>query len=134
VEGLIGAGRQPCSRRRAQRASAPWRGAGRLCAVFAYGTNCVIDTQWAIIVDVEATLERRGRRNQAEVGKNPTMLWLGRKLKLASHQRKEAIQRRDRGYETLLEIARSYNVSYITICQLQYALDINRVRLDCPQV
>jgi hypothetical protein len=36
---------------------------------------------------------------------------LGRKPKLAEHQCKEAIRRRDKGEESLVEIGRSYNVS-----------------------
>ena len=43
---------------------------------------------------------------------------LGRPFKLTEHQRREAIQRRDRGDETLAEIARSYNVSAATISRL----------------
>jgi IS30 family transposase len=42
---------------------------------------------------------------------------LGRSFKLTSHQRSEAIRRRDRG-ETLTEIARSYNVHPSTISRL----------------
>ena len=37
---------------------------------------------------------------------------LGRRPKLTPHQMKEAITRRDRGEETLREIARSYNVGH----------------------
>ena len=43
---------------------------------------------------------------------------LGRPFKLTPHQQKEAIKRRDRGEETLAEIARSYNVSPATISRL----------------
>jgi DNA-binding MurR/RpiR family transcriptional regulator len=43
---------------------------------------------------------------------------MGRKPKLTPHQQKEAIKRRDRGDETLAEIARSYNVSPATISRL----------------
>ncbi len=43
---------------------------------------------------------------------------MGRKPKLTPHQVKEAIMRRDRGDETLREIARSYNVSHSTISRL----------------
>ena len=43
---------------------------------------------------------------------------LGRKPKLTPHQMKEAIRRRDRGDETLREIARNYNVSHSTISRL----------------
>jgi DNA invertase Pin-like site-specific DNA recombinase len=42
---------------------------------------------------------------------------LGRPFKLTSHQRSEAIRRRDRG-ETLTDIARSYNVHASTISRL----------------
>ena len=44
---------------------------------------------------------------------------MGRPPKLTPHQRREAIRRRDRGYETLADIARSYNVSPATISQLE---------------
>jgi DNA invertase Pin-like site-specific DNA recombinase len=43
---------------------------------------------------------------------------LGRKPKLTSHQRKEAIGRREAG-EVLTDIARSYNVSHSTISRLR---------------
>ena len=43
---------------------------------------------------------------------------LGRKFKLTAHQRKEALLRRDRG-ETLMDIARTYNVSHSTISRLR---------------
>ena len=42
----------------------------------------------------------------------------GRKPKLTKHQREEALARKRNG-ETLTEIARSYNVSHMTICRLQ---------------
>jgi hypothetical protein len=38
--------------------------------------------------------------------------------KLTPHQRREAVERRDRGEETLAEIGRSYNVSGATISRL----------------
>jgi len=41
----------------------------------------------------------------------------GRKLKLTKHQREEALARKRNG-ETLTEIARSYNVSHMTISRL----------------
>jgi DNA invertase Pin-like site-specific DNA recombinase len=44
---------------------------------------------------------------------------LGRKPKLTSHQRKEAIARREAG-EVLTDIARTYNVSHSTISRLGY--------------
>ena len=43
---------------------------------------------------------------------------LGRKPKLTPHQRREAIERRESGGETLAEIGRSYNVSGWTISRL----------------
>ncbi len=43
---------------------------------------------------------------------------LGRKPKLTPHQRREAIERREGGGETLAEIGRSYNVSGWTISRL----------------
>lgn len=43
---------------------------------------------------------------------------LGPKPKLTPHQQREAIKRRERGDETLREIARSYNVSHSTISRL----------------
>jgi DNA invertase Pin-like site-specific DNA recombinase len=45
---------------------------------------------------------------------------LGRKPKLTLHQRREALERRERG-EVLTEIARSYNVSHSTISRLKAA-------------
>jgi DNA invertase Pin-like site-specific DNA recombinase len=44
---------------------------------------------------------------------------MGPKPKLTPHQMKEAIQRRERGDETLREIARSYDVSHSTISRLE---------------
>jgi DNA invertase Pin-like site-specific DNA recombinase len=41
----------------------------------------------------------------------------GRKPKLTAHQRREAMQRRNSG-ESLVAIARSYNVSHSTISRL----------------
>jgi hypothetical protein len=43
---------------------------------------------------------------------------LGRKPKLTLHQKREALERRERGEETLAEIGRSYNVSGWTISRL----------------
>jgi DNA invertase Pin-like site-specific DNA recombinase len=43
---------------------------------------------------------------------------LGRPFKLTPHQRQEALRRRDRGEETLVEIGRTYNVSAATISRL----------------
>ena len=46
---------------------------------------------------------------------------MGRPPKLTPHQRREAIRRRDRGNETLADIARAYNVSPATISRLAAA-------------
>ena len=43
---------------------------------------------------------------------------MGRPRKLTLHQQREATRRRDRGDETLAEVARSYNVSAATISRL----------------
>jgi hypothetical protein len=43
---------------------------------------------------------------------------MGRPPKLTPHQRREAIQRRDKGEESLTEIGRSYHVSAATISRL----------------
>jgi DNA invertase Pin-like site-specific DNA recombinase len=43
---------------------------------------------------------------------------LGRPFKLTPHQQKEAVRRRDKGEETLVEIGRSYAVSAATISRL----------------
>ena len=43
---------------------------------------------------------------------------MGRPPKLTPHQRREALRRRNRGAETLADIARSYNVSPATILRL----------------
>ena len=44
---------------------------------------------------------------------------MGRPPKLTLHQRREALRRRNRGTETLADIARSYNVSQATISRLE---------------
>jgi hypothetical protein len=43
----------------------------------------------------------------------------GRPRKPTPHQRREAIARRDEGFETLTNIARGYNVSHSTISRLR---------------
>jgi DNA invertase Pin-like site-specific DNA recombinase len=54
-----------------------------------------------------------GRKRAKERG-----VRFGRPPKLAPRQRREAIRRRDSGKETLIDIARSYNVSHSTISRL----------------
>ena len=46
---------------------------------------------------------------------------MGRPCKLTPHQQREALRRRDRGNETLADIARTYNVSAATISRLPAA-------------
>jgi DNA invertase Pin-like site-specific DNA recombinase len=46
-------------------------------------------------------------------------LHMGRLSKLTKHQRREASTRLARGEETLVEIARTYNVSHMTISRLK---------------
>jgi DNA invertase Pin-like site-specific DNA recombinase len=69
------------------------------------------------LADIERDLIRartgEGRARAMALG-----VEMGRKPKLAPHQQKEAIKRRDRG-ETLAEIGRSYNVSPATISRLE---------------
>lgn len=48
---------------------------------------------------------------------------MGRKPKLTHHQRQEAIARRETGKESLVDIARSYNVSHSTISRLTAELE-----------
>jgi hypothetical protein len=59
-----------------------------------------------------STLVREGQKRAMERG-----VKFGRDFKLTPHQRQEAIRRREAG-ETLVEIARSYNVSHPTIMRL----------------
>jgi IS30 family transposase len=44
---------------------------------------------------------------------------MGRAPKLTLHQKREALERRAKGEETLADIARSYNVSHSTISRLR---------------
>jgi transposase-like protein len=48
---------------------------------------------------------------------------MGLLQKLTPYQRREAIKRRDRGGESLAEIARNYNVSAATISRLGYSVE-----------
>jgi DNA invertase Pin-like site-specific DNA recombinase len=60
----------------------------------------------------------RARTSEGRARAKARGVKLGRKFKLTPHQRKEALVRRDRG-ETLMDIARSYNVSHSTISRLR---------------
>jgi IS30 family transposase len=44
---------------------------------------------------------------------------MGRPAKLTKHQQREALGRLAKGKETLVEIARTYNVSHVTISRLK---------------
>jgi DNA invertase Pin-like site-specific DNA recombinase len=55
-----------------------------------------------------------GRRRAKAKGQS-----LGRPFKLTAHQKAEALERRQKGEESLVEIGRSYNVSAATISRLQ---------------
>src|SRR3954468_12584090 len=54
---------------------------------------------------------------------------LGRRPKLTPHQKREAIERRDKG-EALVEIARTYNVTHSTISRLKASGSGKRQPLD----
>jgi DNA invertase Pin-like site-specific DNA recombinase len=67
-----------------------------------------------------ATFERhliRARTSEGRERAKARGVHMGRPAKLTPHQRREAIARRDAG-ETLVEIARTYNVSHATISRL----------------
>jgi DNA invertase Pin-like site-specific DNA recombinase len=59
----------------------------------------------------------RARTSEGRARAKDNGVKLGRKFKLTPHQRKEARERRERG-ETLMDIARSYNVSHSTISRM----------------
>jgi len=75
---------------------------------------------WGIIVGGLAEFEReliRARTSEGRERAKANGQSLGRRFKLTSHQRSNAILRRDRG-ETLTDIASSYNVHPSTISRL----------------
>lgn len=59
--------------------------------------------------------------HRANMARSPRRMWHDLRLrarihgKLTTHQRAEAVRRRDKGEETLAEIGRTYNVSPQTI-------------------
>jgi DNA invertase Pin-like site-specific DNA recombinase len=59
----------------------------------------------------------RARTSEGRARAKANGVKLGRKFKLTPHQQKEALARRDRG-ESMMDIARSYNVSHSTISRL----------------
>ena len=64
----------------------------------------------------ELIVQRTGEGRERAMAKGVAF---GRKPKLTHHQRLEAIRRRDSGEETLVDIARSYNVHHSMISRLQ---------------
>src|SRR5947199_2328499 len=76
----------------------------------------LLSTMLAAIAEFERELirERTGEGRKRSMAKG---VRFGRKPKLTAHQRQEAIARRDAG-ETLVEIARSYNVDQSMISRL----------------
>jgi DNA invertase Pin-like site-specific DNA recombinase len=58
------------------------------------------------------------RTSEGRVRAKAAGVRFGRKPKLTKHQREEALARKRNG-ETLTAIAKSYNVSHMTICRLQ---------------
>jgi DNA invertase Pin-like site-specific DNA recombinase len=68
-------------------------------------------------IGVAAKLERRRIKERTERGRADAKakgVKFGRKPKLAAHQQREAVMRREEDGETLRSIARSYNVSAAT--------------------
>jgi DNA invertase Pin-like site-specific DNA recombinase len=59
----------------------------------------------------------RARTSEGRKRAKAAGIHMGRPAKLTPHQRREAIERRNKG-ETLVTIARSYNVSHATISRL----------------
>ena len=73
------------------------------------------------MLGVAAKLERRRIKERTARGRADAKakgVKFGRPAKLTSHQKREAIQRRDKEGETLRSIGRSYNVSAATISRL----------------
>jgi DNA invertase Pin-like site-specific DNA recombinase len=74
------------------------------------------------MLGVAAKLERRRIKERTARGRADAKakgVKFGRKPKLTSHQKREAIKRRDHEGETLRSIGRSYNVSAATISRLK---------------
>src|SRR3954453_17529055 len=76
----------------------------------------LLSTMLAAIAEFERELIRE-RTGQGRKRAQANGVRFGRKPKLTAHQRQEAIARRDAG-ETLVEIARSYNVDQSMISRL----------------
>jgi DNA invertase Pin-like site-specific DNA recombinase len=73
------------------------------------------------VLGVSAKLERRrilDRTTRGHAAAKARGVKFGRKPKLTPHQRTEALARREKGEETVRQIAQSYNVSHSTISRL----------------
>lgn len=73
------------------------------------------------VLGVSAKLERRriiDRTARGHAAAKARGVKFGRKPKLTPHQRREALERREKGEETVRQIAQSYNVSHSTISRL----------------
>ncbi len=73
------------------------------------------------MLGVAAKLERRRIKERTERGRSDAKakgVKFGRRPKLAPHQQREAIRRRDKDGETLRSIARTYDVGAATISRL----------------
>jgi DNA invertase Pin-like site-specific DNA recombinase len=60
----------------------------------------------------------RARTGEGRARAKARGIKLGRKPKLTAHQKREALERRERGEETHAEIGKSFNVSHSTISRL----------------
>ena len=104
-----------------------WGKLERWGAAYGYARVSTADTSTATgrlmiavlggLADVERDLIRTRTSEGRERAKTRGVR-LGRKPKLTSQQKHEALERRRTG-ETLMEIARSYNVSFATISRLR---------------
>ncbi len=74
-----------------------------------------------LVAQATAGFEReliRARTGEGRARAKARDVKLGRRPKLTPHQKREAVERRERGDETHAEVGRSYNVSGWTISRL----------------
>ena len=74
------------------------------------------------VLGVSAKLERRriiDRTARGHAAAKARGVKFGRKPKLTLHQQREALARREKGEETMRQIAQSYNVSHSTISRIK---------------
>jgi len=91
----------------------PWRHMGG----YHHGARALMLTVLGGLAEFERELirTRTGEGRARAVARGQKM---GRPPKLTPHQQREAIKRRDRGWESLADIGRSYSVSGATISRL----------------